>query len=75
VSLMWKRCKCLVLNFFVIEFLWISSDEHDSRFKEDDNLWFAKAKNYQALRHWMAEQSKASDIGYEFETGQVKSCL
>ncbi|KAG8284035.1 hypothetical protein J6590_003727 [Homalodisca vitripennis] len=28
------RCKCFVLNFFVDNFLWISSDEHDSRFQE-----------------------------------------
>ncbi|KAG8241220.1 hypothetical protein J6590_091693 [Homalodisca vitripennis] len=29
-----KRCKCFVLSFFVVDFLRISSDEHDSRFQE-----------------------------------------
>ncbi|KAG8332591.1 hypothetical protein J6590_020100 [Homalodisca vitripennis] len=29
VSLVSKRYKCFVLSFFVVDFLWISSDEHD----------------------------------------------
>ncbi|KAG8289604.1 hypothetical protein J6590_101145 [Homalodisca vitripennis] len=33
-----KRCKCLVLSFFVVDFLWISSDEHDSRFHVKSSL-------------------------------------
>ncbi|KAG8290031.1 hypothetical protein J6590_078918 [Homalodisca vitripennis] len=32
LPLMWKR-KCFVLSF-VVDFLWISSDKHDSRFQE-----------------------------------------
>ncbi|KAG8305936.1 hypothetical protein J6590_058900 [Homalodisca vitripennis] len=34
VSLMLKRCKCFDLSFFVVDFLWISADKHDSRFQE-----------------------------------------
>ncbi|KAG8286634.1 hypothetical protein J6590_054470, partial [Homalodisca vitripennis] len=34
VSLLSKRCKCFVLSFFVVDFLCIISDEHDSRYQE-----------------------------------------
>ncbi|KAG8331726.1 hypothetical protein J6590_035683 [Homalodisca vitripennis] len=33
-SLKSKRCKCFVFSFFVVDYLWISSDEHASRFQE-----------------------------------------
>ncbi|KAG8335634.1 hypothetical protein J6590_063675 [Homalodisca vitripennis] len=29
-----KRCKCFDLSFFFVDFIWISLDEHDSRFQE-----------------------------------------
>ncbi|KAG8258137.1 hypothetical protein J6590_035284 [Homalodisca vitripennis] len=29
-----KRCKCFVLIFFVVDFLWFSAGEQDSRFQE-----------------------------------------
>ncbi|KAG8299298.1 hypothetical protein J6590_104324 [Homalodisca vitripennis] len=31
-----KLCKCFVLSFFVLAVLWISSEEHDSRFQESE---------------------------------------